>query len=256
MHLHLAMRRFSFGPSYGIPAESLRYTEVAALAPCKTRTPVVRATKELRDAHRMGIFSIDARICTEPSALCWRIQDITIARRQNVSFILSQHSIVRVCAHLETPKYNFFNVINSHVKNYPHGTLTKAGECNICNTSWELELRDLGENDVCLALTRWWDLGPGLSPDDHRWTTYVDFVVLRPMAATGIAGSTRARFEASSVKTSGSSSELLTDEELYIRNTSLLKSKRYKRVLKPWGRNWWFIQGEEPLLNSVRCILI
>lgn len=32
----------------------------------------------------------------------------------------------------------------------------------------------MDEKDVCLFLTRWLDLGPGLSPDDDRWRCHND----------------------------------------------------------------------------------
>lgn len=124
--------------------------------------------------------------------------------------------------------------------------------------SWKFELRDLGKQDICLALTRWWDLGPGLSPEDHQWKILLNFENHRRLTSAEISGSPRARFEANFVDTPDSSSGLLSDEELYLRNTSLLKAHRYRRVMIPhmetWRRQSWYLQGKEPELETLAVL--
>jgi hypothetical protein len=61
-HLHLAMRRSYFGPSFGIPIESLRYAEVIAFYLDLSITDARVSEKEFKICQRTGLQSLDVGI--------------------------------------------------------------------------------------------------------------------------------------------------------------------------------------------------
>lgn len=262
VHLHLAMRRFYFGPSFGIPAESLMYTEVAPHAlHSATRSHAQMSEEEYQTCHRIGLVSVDARVCPKPPSLCLRTQELVVARRQNVLHLLQEGEVVRVCMHIGSHRSNFSDLIKSLIETYRRQDqdttrLSDHGKCDQCNTAWKLELRELGEKDICLVLMRWIDLGPGLSPEDHRWRIHLDYERRRALDASDMSGDPRLRFEINSDEPLSCSSEALSDEEMYLRNVSLLRARRYQTVMKRWGPGWWFLHGKEDEAKGSRCIVI
>lgn len=168
--------------------------------------------------------------------------------------------MARICIHDGHPESKLSGLIKFLVNKYHEkgygakGVLTNSGNCNKCPMSWKLELRDLGKQKICLALTRWWDLGPGLSPKDHQWKILLNFENRQPLTSAEISGSPRARFEANFVGTTDNSPGILSDEGLYLRSTSLLQAKRYRKVMIPHTgarRQSWYLQGKEPELETL-----
>lgn len=90
VHLQLAMRRVYYGPEFGIPVESLLYTEIKAnrfrsKGPPLLQPPINKATEgDTQKDIMMMLFSAEARICSTPPALCMRTQDIAVVTRQNI----------------------------------------------------------------------------------------------------------------------------------------------------------------------------
>lgn len=170
VHVHLVMRRFYLGPSYGIPTESLRYTEVSNFPTSAMAREISQLLEEdCRDFYRIGVSSVDARVCTGPPGLCLRQQHLTVFNRKKLRFFVLEDFVTRVCIHDGTLESNGLSgLIKSLIDKYlekgygAKGALTNSGECNKCPLSWKFELRDLGKQKICLALNRWWDLGPGV----------------------------------------------------------------------------------------------
>lgn len=256
----------NLGPSYGIPTESLRYTEVSNFPTSAMAREISQLLEEdCRDFYRIGVSSVDARVCTGPPGLCLRQQHLTVFNRKKLRFFVLEDFVTRVCIHDGTLESNGLSgLIKSLIDKYlekgygAKGALTNSGECNKCPLSWKFELRDLGKQKICLALNRWWDLGPGLSPEDHQWKNLLNFENRRPLTSAEISGSPRARFEANFVGTTDISPGLLSDEELYLRNTSLLQAQRYRKVMIPHmgtRRQSWYLQGKEPELETLAVSL-
>ena len=88
--LQLAMRRFYYGPEFGIPVESLLYTEIKAnrfkyKGPPVLQPPINKASGgDTQKDNMMVLFSAEARICSTLPALCMRTQDIAVVTRQNL----------------------------------------------------------------------------------------------------------------------------------------------------------------------------
>ena len=256
VHLHLAMRRFCFGPSFGIPTESLTYTYVS-IAPLYPRM----SEREFWASHRTGLMSVEARVCPNPPGLCLRIQNLAVVKRQSVRHLCQEDDTVRVCEHIGSYKSNFSDYIRSLIETYCQqdqediGRLLRQGRCDRCNTSWKLELREIEKKDICLLLTQWKDLGPGLDPEDDRWRTQQDYIRQRTLKASEIVDDPRMRFEMQSNEPASSSSQALSQENMFLRNVSLLRAERYRTVMRRWGPGWWYLHGNDEVKHS-QCIII
>ncbi|EKV10973.1 hypothetical protein PDIG_48700 [Penicillium digitatum PHI26] len=89
-HLQLAMRRFYYGISLGIPAEPLLYTEARtnpitdkALKPTKSQD-----REEIEGSQMKDLLSVDTHIYSSPPSLYLRTQELAVVRRQNLSLLL------------------------------------------------------------------------------------------------------------------------------------------------------------------------
>lgn len=263
VHLHLAMRRFYFGPSFGIPAESLTYTEVS-MAPLYPRQhPKTHVSdKEFWASTRTGLMSIEARVCPSPPGLCLRIQNLAVAKRQNVRQLCQKEDTVRICEHIGSYKSNFSDIVGSLMDTYCRqdqddtNRLLRQGKCDRCNTAWKLELREIEQEDICLFLTQWKDLGPGLDPDDDRWRTQSDWLRPRSLKASDMVDDPRMRFEMQSNPSGSGSFHALSEEDMFLRNVSLLRARRFRSIMTPWGPGWWYLRGKEKEVHRSQCIVI
>jgi hypothetical protein len=266
------MRRFCYGLGFGVPVESLLYTEIeAGPLGCKAPRPLVQSPVNniLEDDPRkdllMTLFSAGARICTMPPSLCLGTQEIAVVTRQNVPRMwpCRETGPIVICNHMHTyesdfvAKSDFFDIFTSHIERYCSTTSPKKpadqGSCEKCNTSWELEIRTLDEHHATLTLTRWMDLGPGLSPNDVQWRRCHDDQLLLDSANHEIVDS-RLRFERDSVQ--ASSSNALCVSAMYYRNVSLLQGKRYQAVMTPVPGGIYVLHGEPEAKTSSRCIIM
>lgn len=168
-HLHLAMRRFYYGPKYGIPVDSFFYTEVGTrpislevdLAP-RISHPYL-FNEEYQRNHITELISVEARICTTPPSLCLGTQELAVGRKENISQLFPNFKdkpMIRACRH--SYESQFPNTVYSLIARYSADqcssdpTLTKImdqGRCWECNTSYKVEIRDVGEKDLSFVLT-------------------------------------------------------------------------------------------------------
>ncbi|CAI7642561.1 unnamed protein product [Penicillium glandicola] len=112
--------------------------------------------------------------------------------------------------------------------------------CEDCNTDYEIELFGNQPNGhLTVAMTRYINLGPGLSPDDPRWKVHTspgwDEPEVCKLDSEYMNSSPRFTFNA------------LTDtslEDLTSRNLSYLEDERYRNMMEyasflgfvEWGR--------------------
>lgn len=261
-HLQLAMRRFYHGPKYGVSTDSLFYVEVTA-SPCDDTTSpsqkVSASTPEERAVSgiKTVLSSFEARICPTAPSLCLRVQVWSVVKRQNASALSPEKDYVWFCGHIKIEHPNSSDHVRFHISAYCSGS-PKAAEywkCSKCNTEWRIEMRDFGGQEVSLIMTRWFDLRAGLSPQDPRWRSHVKIPSQWDVAAEDIVDSSRLRFETSLAE--GGKSETLSDEELYSRNASLLKGRRYMDVMeKISGASEWCMRPDSPRRRSSGCIVL
>jgi hypothetical protein len=90
-----------------------------------------------------------------------------------------------------------------------------------CNTDFRIEVCEYGSY-LALVLTKWIDLGPGLTPDDPQWKVHCREDRAVTLDPKDRAGSPRVSFENASPQSLG---------ELLSRNLSYLKDQRYREVM-------------------------
>ncbi|PKY08570.1 hypothetical protein P168DRAFT_19095 [Aspergillus campestris IBT 28561] len=268
VHLQLAMRRFYYGPEFGIPVESLLYTEIKASrfksnGPLLLHPPINKASEgDTQQDNMMILFSAEARICSTPPALCMRTQDIAVVTRHNLPRLwpCRENGPMSVCRHIPTFDPGFDDILASQIRHYCSTTSPPVpadqGSCDKCNTSWQLEIRTLDETHASLILTIWMDLGPGLSVEDPQWK-YRLFNVPPSLSAKHEIVDSRLRFERDSVQ--ARSPNALPEDEMYHRNMSLLEGKRYQTVMTPVDGRIYVLHGQaeaKAKTSPSRCIIL
>ncbi|KAF3390352.1 hypothetical protein F1880_009386 [Penicillium rolfsii] len=239
------MRRYYLGPSFGISSESLLHTEVIISS---LRSAYLsqeqRSEIKLHPGRKTGLLSVEARVCPISPSLCLRIQELAITSRQSASCLVPRKIVIEVCRHIGThfSKSNFREIINTVFEAYRRqgqssAGLSNHGRCHECSTAWSLDLREVEVNNVCLTLTRWKDLGPGLSPDDPRWRNHLP---LGPYVSPVDINDPRIRFEMHANDPQG-----LSVDDMLARNLALLQGRRYRRIMKQWEPGRWILQGQE-----------
>lgn len=257
------MRRFYHGPEFGIPVESLLYTEIGAaqlrskdsLLPQSPASTV--SNKDPQKDIMMTLFSAEARICSTPPGLCMWTQDIGVVTRQSASWMWSGRALMYICNHINTCDTSLREILASQIKRYCSTTSTSVpadqGSCDQCNTCWQLEIRDLDETRASITLTRWMDLGPGLRIDDVDWK-YRLFCVLSSPPERKLVDS-RLRFERDSIQ--AGLPDALSEEGMYWRNVALLRGKTYQKLMTYVGHGIYTLHGEpKAKARSSECIIL
>lgn len=166
-HLQLAMRGFYHGPQFGISTEAICYTQVQH-HPGNSASP-----------EKITLFSIDAQICCKSPGLVLRTQEIMSVSgdkqylmycnpRTQPEKIRESPLTMVICLHIHLKE--LAGLINPVVKAYRAGKKAPrfTYTCGRCHTDFRIEMCEYG-TELALIITRWFNLGDGLSPDDPRW---------------------------------------------------------------------------------------
>lgn len=279
VHLQLAMRRFYYGPKFGITTESLSYTEVIeynkSLTLFSTEAQICPGGGNLsKSSTRPGLlarqgspvspnspiysgetlYSGTATELWQPGHpggpthlevpnLCLRMQAIMVVAHKELYLsspdtLFGSSGLFHICAHMLHSKLS--KSIRWMVKSYTAGK--EATDCYIatickrCNTDYELQLVECGQDGLALVITRWINLGSGLSPDDPQWKvhTFPSFMREPLSLDTRIPYiSPRRSFETSVSKN-------WSAEALCSYNLSFLRDRKYKALM---GRQNFFCKS-------------
>ncbi|OQE35992.1 hypothetical protein PENCOP_c012G05290 [Penicillium coprophilum] len=223
-HLQLAMKRFYYGPQYGISTDALSFIEV---------THESRWTDEVPTSTTLS--SIEAKICPKTPSLVLRIQNL-LSMSCEGSMVLDEYD-----GELDQDCFESFRVCKHHsiqfwMPSVAHDTyrVPSYSNCDVCNTDFEIQLfKNRPDGHVTMVMTRWINLGSGLSLDDPRWRVRTtDMSWSRPeitkLDPKYMHLSPRHAFE------------VLTDtslENLTFRSLSYLENMRYESVMVPIPRH-------------------
>ncbi|CAG7969152.1 unnamed protein product [Penicillium nalgiovense] len=226
LHLQLAMRRFYYGPEYGISTEDISYTQVRLYTPQSgTQIPL--------------LSSLDAQICSTSPSLILRVQQImSVPRRKRYLLYRCPRSSAKrsrsppynmsICNHeyLHSFDYLLNGVVGAHRAGEKAPSVSFA--CDRCDTEVLVEISEC-ENELALVITKWINLGAGLTPDDPPWKKHHDFgratMIHRSPdkrgkgKASAVTASARTCFESASV------------DSLRARNIAYLKDQRFKKTM-------------------------
>jgi len=234
-HVQLAMERHYFGPRYGIATESLSFAEVVESGENGVRGQLTT------------LLSIEARVCTEPSRLCLRIQHWVIFHTRMRDSVLRKLECITICNHLRMHNgIAFPALIESSLDTYSAGagraSNPEVHQCRHCDLDFQLEFQDLGSIGMALVVTKWLDLGRGLGlrppfvEGGSRGSDLRGALLERVQEPVTLcqAGELRSAFERE---------EGLSLEALYRQNKAHLANQRYKKTMGQWNVSTWVLQA-------------
>ncbi|KAJ5717553.1 hypothetical protein N7488_003199 [Penicillium malachiteum] len=232
------MRSLYYGLESGIHPDALFYTQAREFPVTKTN-PMYKS-----------ISSLEAQIQEDPPGLCLRIQDVILVchhdshnregqpanifrRSQRVRFPAPFANPIElfICHHVSIAQLDIirYTVVDNVIEvNWNYGPLSPYhSKCEDCGTEYQVERRTYHGNEQAIVLTRWFNLGPGLSPEDNRWRVLCmapddDDPVLDPVE----------RLESPRRTWENGAASLRSLEELTKSNVSFLKGHRFKKVMQ------------------------
>ncbi|KAJ5736815.1 uncharacterized protein N7483_001940 [Penicillium malachiteum] len=246
------MRWFRYGPAYGLSPDTAFFTQVNVhpLSKFKGSRLASFSPGPVNEMFYKGylthIFSVEARAYPTTPSLVLGLQDIGVVSRDFAPMLIPKEEVVSIsiCRHFHTVNQEPFNLFKSHIEAYcaNRSQGISRGNCKECNTEYEIRVQEADTHDVTLTITRWIDLGSGLSLEDIRWRCYVFF---EPgiVHTSDIVSDPRQRFEQAPV--SYGSSRNVSFEERYRGNMSLMHAQRYKNRMRQvrdysWATNYDF----------------
>lgn len=226
-HLQLVMRRHYLGPGYGIPTNDLSFVQVNELG-----------ESELR-GRRTTLFSVEARVCTEPARLCLHIQRWAVLHTNILELAVERAKCVGVCIHHNAEESEMFQLIISSLDEYftkSEGSREpKRRICRRCKFVYQLEVLDTGSDGLAIIITKWLDLGSGLTPLDQRWRFLTDLT--QEDDETDYAGDAeRCRLEFEREKG-------LKQHAITLRNASHLSKQQYRKTMNEISAGVWILQA-------------
>ncbi|KAJ6014658.1 hypothetical protein N7540_009249 [Penicillium herquei] len=257
VHLQLAMRDLYRGPGFGIPLESFFYTEVST-GPIGRKDSTSHeqqisdiSTDKIKSTEKT-LLSVDARICNNEKypSLCLRIQELALVEPQNMNKLIPQPSDhIRICWHIRSGTTEIDDLVRQMVRRFRSGergsSLIEQSRCSQCNTSWKIQVREVEvearQKSVCLAITRWIDLGPGISAEDPRWRSFIES--RHTLGSNHIVSEPRARFERNSMQALGREI-VLSEEAIFWRNVGLLCGDRHRDVMVQLDSSRWYLSAD------------
>ncbi|KAJ5106576.1 hypothetical protein N7456_003251 [Penicillium angulare] len=213
-----------YGPHAGISTESLSYVQLR------------HHPEDSANPKMISLFSVDAKICCKPRTLVLRMQDIIHYRKLRPDFStlrpedlknLPLPKFLYICKHRPDMAYTYKCAITTGAAHAYDDVLVCAfHECMQCSTDSLIEVRKWNST-LMLVITRWFDLGPGLSPGDEQWISHVGSLEgeRENLDRQDFVDVPQARWERAYGKKSMSMDELLA------RNLSYLKDERYKKAM-------------------------
>lgn len=225
-HVQLAMKRYRHGPEHGISTESLSYVEV-------------QISGKKKDPERMTtLMSVEARVSLKTTALCLRIQQLMFLRTSDPEKLLTSIELVGICDHLNSWTEPISQLakseLGSRCTNIKSPISTSVKKCRKCNTDFQIEIRTLGDEGLAFVITKWLDLGSGLTPTDIKWSYYRLENRSPKIDASVVPGDVRLLFE---------NEPGLSQDSLSSQNASYLSKDRFMKVMDSrWGDKW-MLQG-------------
>ncbi|KAJ5733962.1 hypothetical protein N7493_002748 [Penicillium malachiteum] len=167
LQVKLAMRRFYYGPSAGISTDSLYYTQVRNYG---------ERFGGKSDSEIIWLFSRDATICPEPLGFYVRTQNIVMAKDWEKIISLSYPTffpvlgiyVFRLCRHMTLLNYIQPWVESFSKRGAANEIRSSEYRCATCDIDYHIKAFEFDSHPT-IIVTRWLNLGLGLTTDDPSW---------------------------------------------------------------------------------------
>ena len=212
-HLRLAMLRHYLGPGYGTSTDELSFMQVDDFGGGEQGEKITT------------LLSVDARVCAQPARLCLRLQTWAVLHTRDQGLALKKSKCVCVCRHLMANNGEMFQLIGSSLDEYntraEKPQRPKFLKCRSCKFVFQLEVLDTVSDGLAVVITKWLDLGSGLTPMDRKWRVFAAAFQVghQESEQAGEAEKCMVDFEAE---------EGMVQQALTTRNASYLIEQRYK----------------------------
>lgn len=151
--------------------------------------------------------------------------------------VLSKFDFVLICDHIGGARSKTIASVIMESERTPGAVL----KCHFCNIDFQITIRE-HDGGLAMVVTKWLDLGSGVTPDDTRWRVHCARGRHVGLGALREAGTLRQLFE----NESGPSQDLLSHQ-----NESYLSGQNFKKAMDHWAGRW-ILQGGRRLRNGRR----
>ena len=114
----------------------------------------------------------------------------------------------------------------------------KCHRCGRCKFVFQVEVSDVVSDGLAIVITKWFDLGSGLTPMDRKWR------ILTHVLQDGDSGNEQAS-EAEECKLDFEKEKGMTQQAVTLRNASYLSKKRYKDTMSKQFCGEWTLQANQ-----------
>lgn len=228
--LQLAMLRHYLGPAYGISTNELSFLQVDEFGGSE------------RGGEITTLLPVDARVCARPARLCLRLQTWVVLHTRDQDLALEKSKCLWVCRHLVADKDELLQLIGSSLDEYStraeEPQRPNSLECRSCKFVFQLEVLDTISDGLAIVITKWLDLGSGLTPMDPKWRGFVaPFEVSHQES--------RQPGEAEKCMMDFEKEEGMVQQALTTRNASYLFDRRYKDTISKRYCGGWILQANQ-----------
>ena len=224
------MARYHLGPSYGISTDELSFVHIVESGQSESRRRMTT------------LLSVEARVCMGPPRLCLRIQNWALPHTKIPEVAITKMNYVRVCPHYLAEKGQMLQIIKATLDDYimKPGMVREPNRymCFECNFVFDVEILETKSDGLAIIVTKWLNLGSGLTPSDPRWR----------ILTAGISDSQRESIyarEAGDCRMAFEKGEGLTQQAVTLRNEAYLNHQKYKSMMTAWGRGSWVLQANQ-----------
>ena len=230
-HLQLAMLRHHLGPGYGISTNELSFMQIDEFGGSK------------RGGRITALLSVDARVCAQPARLCLRLQTWAVLHTRDLDLALEKSKCVWVCRHLMATNGEMFQLVGSSLNKYSTRAekpqRPKFLRCHYCKIVFQLEVLDTVSDGLAVVITKWLDLGSGLTPMDPKWRVFAAAFLVGHQGIEQAAETEKCMMDFEK-------EERMAQQALTTRNASYLIDQRYKDT--PISQRFcgvWILQADQ-----------
>jgi hypothetical protein len=228
-HLQLAMKSYYHGPEHGLPVEKLSYTEAVISDDPDERDPVTT------------LLSVDAAVLRgSPASLCLRTQHWVRMHNANRNAFLNHIRYFGICYGIDFESPVVSDLIQERPatvacwseESLPGMHYGRFQRCPTCNVQFRLDRYDFGDEGITVVVTKWLDLGAGLSPEDPKWKAHAlsHYMVKEPQGLNGSSESLPLRFD---------QVQPISQRSLFSRNAAYLKDNQFMREKNKHAFGMW-----------------
>ena len=164
-HVQLAMKRHRRGPNHGISLDEVSFTELKDYTSSREEITT--------------LLSAEARIISDQ--LLVRVQQWTLVPQDKCDEFVARATLADLCPHKKL-RYQLHREVSARVEcrlrhlrgsEEPSNCCKGSVRCSSCAMEFQIDVRDFGERGTALVVTKWLNLGSGLTPLDQRWRKHV-----------------------------------------------------------------------------------